>query len=81
MIKFTMLVFLVSVLSGCLNGDANKAKDVKTFMQTMEFDEDEYGVIKITGTVKIGFIPFLTSDVHLDYVKTKDAPVYEVIEE
>lgn len=66
-----MLVFL----TGCALG--GNPEDAKSFLQTLEFEGDEYGKITARGNIKIGAIPFFATEVYLDYEKIKDAPVYE----
>lgn len=66
----TLLLFLI----GCAAG-ADRPTDTKTWLETLEFEENEYGSIKVTGDVTLGTgIPFISTKVHLDYEKVKDAP-------
>ena len=70
------ILFLLIALSVMLGGCANTSdQDAKSILQTMEFEGDEYGTVKLTGEISLGAIPFFSTKVHLDYEKTKDAPL------
>lgn len=71
-LKVVILTILLAFFASCAS---NPQADAKSFMQTMEFEGEEYGEIIITGDVTLGSgIPFFGTEVHLDYRKTKDAP-------
>jgi uncharacterized protein YcfL len=75
--KYFIMIVLAFMMVGCAASDGT---DAKTLLQTLEFEGEEYGSIKATGSIKVGTVPFFSSEIHIDYEKTKDAPVYEVVE-
>jgi hypothetical protein len=73
-LKVVIITILLAFFSSCTSSN-NPQTDAKSFMETMEFEGDEYGEITITGDVTLGNgIPFFGTEVHLDYRKIKDAP-------
>ena len=72
--KNLIIIAVMALLMGCAN---TADTDAKSFLETLEFEGEEYGSIHATGNIKVGGVPFFQSEIHIDYQKTKDAPVYE----
>ena len=68
--RIFLLLTIMVTLAGCVGGDAQ----AKSLLQTVEFEGDEYGTLKVTGDVNLGGIPFFSTTVHIEYEKTKDKP-------
>jgi len=76
-LKCFIFICALLFLQSCTSTADAKAKSL---IQTLEFGENEYGTFKATGKIKLGVLPFFSSELHIDYTKIKDSTAAEVVQ-
>lgn len=69
---FTLIVLLAAVL--WLTGCSTPVDGARTLLDRLEFDEGEYGIFEMEGTVDLNPLPMFSTNVHLRLEKIKDKP-------